>query len=76
MEKVFNIKGKIISKGRPQSEIFSQIIEGENIFVKRYFRLKGLGSWLGFSRLRVEAINKWGIATAQVVVYGEECFFY
>jgi tRNA A-37 threonylcarbamoyl transferase component Bud32 len=79
MEKVFKIEGKIISKG-PQSEIFSQIIDGKTYFVKRYFRSKGMGSWLGFSRLRVEArnqnlFNKWGLAAAPVVVYGEEyCF--
>jgi tRNA A-37 threonylcarbamoyl transferase component Bud32 len=78
MEKVFNIKGKIISKS-PQSEIFSQNIDGKQYFIKRYFCSKGLGSWLGFSRLRVEArnqhwFNQQGIFAAPIVAYGEESF--
>jgi tRNA A-37 threonylcarbamoyl transferase component Bud32 len=79
MSAVFNLQGEIISKG-PQSEIFSQEIEGKTYFIKRYFRSKGLSSWLGFSRLRVEArnqqwFNKIGISAARVVAYGEESFF-
>jgi len=78
MDKVFQLDEKIISKG-PQSEIFCQQIEGKQYFVKRYFRTKGLGSWIGFSRLRVEArnqhwFNKVGISAARVVAYGEESF--
>lgn len=78
MEKAFNLEGEIISKS-PQSEIFSQEIDGKRYFIKRYFCSKGLGSWLGFSRLRVEAKNqqrflKMGIAAAPVVAYGEEYF--
>ncbi|MFW5426806.1 MAG: lipopolysaccharide kinase InaA family protein [Methylophagaceae bacterium] len=79
MDKVFQLEGEIISKG-PQSEIFSKEIDGKQFFIKRYFRIKGLGSWLGLSRLRVEArnqnfFNKLGIAAAKVVVYGEEHIF-
>ena len=79
MDVVFDLKGEIISKG-PQSEIFSHNIGSKKYFIKRYFCSKGLGSWLGFSRLRVEArnqelFNKLGLAAAQVVAYGEESFF-
>lgn len=79
MSAVFRLEGKIISKST-QSEIFSQEIEGNTYFVKRYFRLKGVGNWFGFSRLQLEARNqKWfnemGIPAARVVAYGEECFF-
>lgn len=35
MEKVFNIKEKIISKS-PQSEIFVQEIDDKQYFIKRY----------------------------------------
>lgn len=78
MNDVFRLEGDIISKN-PQSEIFSQKIDGKQFFIKRYFRTKGLSSWLGFSRLRVEArnqvwFNKVGIAAAKVVVYGEDSF--
>lgn len=79
MEQIFAIKAEIISKS-PQSEIFSQVVDGQTYFIKRYFRTKGLGSWLGFSRLRVEArnqnlFNKFGLAAARVVAYGEDYFF-
>lgn len=76
---VFKLEGKIISRSS-QSEIFSQQIDGKTYFVKRYFRSKGFASWLGFSRLQVEArnqqwFNKMQIPAAAVVVYGEErCF--
>jgi len=78
METVFQLKGNIISKSN-QSEIFSYEIDGQTYYVKRYFKTKGLMSWLGFSRLRLEARNqRWfnhmNIPAAQVVVYGEESF--
>lgn len=78
MESVFELKGEIISKSS-QSEIFSYDINGKEYFVKRYFRSKRFGSWLGFSRFRVETKNQlWfnsiGINAARVVVYGEEYF--
>lgn len=76
MDAVFRLNGEIISKGS-QSEIFPHKIDGKTYYVKRYFRTEGVASWLGFSRLRVEArnqrwFNKMKIAAARVVVYGEE----
>ena len=78
MKAVFKLEGRIISKSS-QSEIFSQEIEGKTYFVKRYFRSKGLASWLGQSRFRLETKNQqWfnqiGIPAARVVVFGEHAF--
>lgn len=75
MDEIFKLESTIISKS-PQSEIFSHTIEGKTYFVKRYFRSKGLASWFGFSRLRVEARNQhrfkeMQIPAASVVAYGE-----
>lgn len=79
IDDVFKIQAEIISSD-PQSEIFSQEIDDKRYFIKRYFRSKGLASWLGYSRLRVETRNqqwfhKMGISAARVVAYGEESFF-
>ncbi|OUR65483.1 hypothetical protein A9Q79_00355 [Methylophaga sp. 42_25_T18] len=78
MRAVFKLEGKIISKSS-QSEIFSQEIEGKTYFVKRYFRSKGVASWFGQSRFRIETKNQqWfnqiGIPAARVVAYGEHTF--
>jgi tRNA A-37 threonylcarbamoyl transferase component Bud32 len=75
MKTVFQLDAKIISKSS-QSEIFSQDIEGKTYFVKRYFRSKNIGSWLGFSRFQKELrnqvwFNQQGIPSAKVVAYGE-----
>ena len=79
MNAVFKLEGKIISRST-QSEIFAHKIEGKTYFVKRYFRLKGVGNWFGFSRLQIEArnqnwFNEMDIPAARVVAYGEERFF-
>lgn len=79
LDAVFKLDGKIISKSS-QSEIFSHSIEGKPYFIKRYFRSKNIGSWLGFSRFQVESrnqlwFNKQGIPSARVVAVGEESFF-
>lgn len=78
MEAVFALQGKIISKST-QSEIFAHKIDGKTYFVKRYFRTKGFGSWIGASRLQVEArnqlwFNKMNLPSAKVVAYGEARF--
>ena len=78
MDAVFKLQGEIISKGS-QSVIFSQEIEGQIYFIKRYHRSKNLGSWLGYSRFHTEArnqqwFNKIGISAARVVAVGEEKF--
>jgi tRNA A-37 threonylcarbamoyl transferase component Bud32 len=75
MPAVFQLDGKIISKSN-QSEIFSQDIDGKTYFVKRYFRSKNIGSWLGSSRFQKELrnqlwFNQQGIPSAKVVAYGE-----
>jgi tRNA A-37 threonylcarbamoyl transferase component Bud32 len=75
MRAVFQLDGKIISKSS-QSEIFSQNIDGKTYFVKRYFRSKNIGSWLGFSRFQNELrnqlwFNQQGIPSARVVAFGE-----
>lgn len=79
MRAVFQLDAKIISKSS-QGEIFSQDIEGTTYFVKRYFRSKNIGSWLGFSRFQKELrnqlwFNQQGISSAKVVAFGEHRFF-
>ncbi|MFW5450644.1 MAG: lipopolysaccharide kinase InaA family protein [Methylophagaceae bacterium] len=78
INEVFKLKANIISSSA-QSEIFSYELDGQHYFVKRYFRSMGLGSWFGFSRLRVEArnqhwFNKMNVPAARVVAYGEQSF--
>lgn len=78
MTAVFSLQGDIISTSK-QSEIFCYEIAGKLYFVKRYFTTTGLASWLGQSRLRIEAKNQqWfadiGVPAASVVIYGEHCF--
>jgi len=78
MDTVFAIDAAIISKSL-QSEIFSYVIEGKTFFIKRYFRSIGIGSWLGFSRFRLETKNqRWfnamQLPSAPVIAYGEERF--
>ena len=76
---VFELQGQVISKSS-QSEIFKCDIEGQQFFVKRYFRTKGIASWFGYSRFSNEVknqlwFNRIGIQSAQVAVTGEEKFF-
>jgi tRNA A-37 threonylcarbamoyl transferase component Bud32 len=75
MQAVFQLDAKIISKSS-QSEIFSKEVVGKTYFVKRYFRSKNIGSWLGFSRFQKELrnqlwFNEQGISSAKVVAFGE-----
>lgn len=78
MEAIFKLDGQIISKSS-QGEIFSQEVEGKTYFIKRYFRSKNIGSWLGFSRFQKEVrnqlwFNQQGIPSASVVAFGEYRF--
>jgi tRNA A-37 threonylcarbamoyl transferase component Bud32 len=78
MQTVFQVGAKIISKSS-QGEIFSQDIDGKTYFIKRYFRSKNIGSWLGFSRFQKELrnqlwFNQQGISSAKVVAFGEHRF--
>ena len=78
MQTVFQVSAKIISKSS-QSEIFSQDIDGKTYYIKRYFRSKNIGSWLGFSRFQKELknqlwFNQQGISSAKVVAFGEHRF--
>ena len=75
---VFDLNGKIISKS-DQSELFTWQVADKPYFVKRYICSKGLASWIGWSRLRLEVNNqRWfneiGVPAAQVAVYGEQYF--
>ena len=76
LESVFAMVRPIISTGN-QSEVFSVTLEGQTFYVKRYFKTKGLGSWLGLSRYHLELKNqRWfrqiGLPAAEVVASGEE----
>lgn len=78
MDDVFKLEQDILSKS-DQSEIFCYEIDCQLYFVKRYYQSIGLGSWLGYSRLRVETgnqqwLHKMNIPAARVVAYGEESF--
>ncbi len=79
LEAVFALAGTPISKDK-ESVVFSLEIEGKRYYVKRYHTSKGIRSWLGRARIRMEALNllwfdRIGIPTAKVVAYGEEHFF-
>ncbi len=76
LEKVFLLQGTPITSDK-QSVVIRVQIEGRNFYVKRYHQTLGLRSWLGRSRIRVEARNQlWfsqvGLPAAKVVAYGEE----
>lgn len=80
MEAIFKIEGQILSKSS-QSEIFSQDVDGKTYFIKRYFRSKNIGSWLGFSRFQKELrnqlwFNQQGIPSANVVAFGQHQFLF
>ncbi|ROS05811.1 lipopolysaccharide kinase (Kdo/WaaP) family protein [Sinobacterium caligoides] len=76
LESVFSLQRPIISLGK-QSEVFSLSVEGQTFYIKRYFKTKGLGSWLGLSRYHLELKNqRWfrqiGLQAAEVVGFGEK----
>lgn len=76
LDTIFDLKAPIISTC-DQSEIFFIESNQRRYFIKRYFRTKGLLSWLGYSRFRIEVRNqRWfnrsKLPSARVVAYGEE----
>ncbi|MDH3998932.1 MAG: hypothetical protein OET90_08840 [Desulfuromonadales bacterium] len=76
LEKVFALSGEAISSDG-ESVIFRHEIDGQRFYVKQYHRTKGLRSWVGKARIRLEAKNQlWfnqiGLPAAQVVAYGEQ----
>ena len=78
-DKVFALSGTPVSKDKV-SLVFRISIEGQGYYVKQYHATTGLRSWLGLSRIRLEARNQlWfsriGLPAAQVVAYGEEHIF-
>lgn len=75
----YQLNGEVISKSS-QSEIFSYVHDGKTFFVKRYFRTKGLVSWLGLSRFDLESknqrwFNQMGVSAAHVVAIGKQSLF-
>lgn len=79
LKSIFDYQSTIISKGT-QSEVMRFNIEDTGFYIKRYFRTKGLRSYIGHSRLRMEIRNqhrfiKWGLNAAPVIAYGERYRF-
>ncbi len=76
LDAVFALEGEWVA-GDSESEVLRVELGQQRFYVKRYFATKGLRSWLGFGRIRVEARNQlwfeqWGLPAARVVAYGEE----
>ena len=76
LSKVFDFSsGKKISFDS-DSQVDKVAVDGTSFYIKRYFRTRGLRSWLGYSRVRGEWKNlllfqHLRIPTAPVVAYGE-----
>lgn len=75
-DKVFALSGKPVSRDKV-SIVFCVCVDGQRYYVKQYHATRGIRSWLGLSRIRLEARNQlWfsriGLPAAQVVAYGEE----
>jgi len=75
-DQTFELGGEKISESE-QSEVFTAQVDRKVFYVKRYLRTMGIGSWFGFSRLRMEVRNlglftQLGIATSPLVAYGEK----
>ncbi len=76
LDAVFALEGEWVA-GDSESEVLRVVLGEQRFYVKRYFATKGLRSWLGFGRIRVEARNQlwfeqWGLPAARVVAYGQE----
>ncbi len=79
LKKVFELEGKIVAADS-ESCVFPYSINGRRYYVKRYHATKGLRSYLGWSRIKVEWENqlyflKLGLPAAKVVAYGQERIF-
>ncbi len=78
LDKVFAMDAESISCDS-ESTVFSIVVEGHCFYVKCYHATKGIRSWLGKARIRMEAKNQlWfnqiGLPAARVVAFGEEFF--
>lgn len=76
LDQVFTLEGEWVA-GDSESEVLRFELADQTFYVKRYFATKGLRSWFGFGRIRVEARNQlwfsqWDLPAARVVAYGEE----
>lgn len=79
LEKVFALSGTPIARDG-ESVVFRVPAGEKTYYVKRYHKTKGIRSWFGFSRVRIEAQNQLlfkqlNIPAAEVVAYGEEHIF-
>lgn len=75
LEQVFKHEAQIISIS-DQSEVFKHEIDQQSYFIKRYYKTRGLLSWLGFSRYKTEVrnqhwFNRVGIPSATLIASGE-----
>lgn len=77
LEAVFTLEGERITHD-PISELIKVTRQGVDFYVKRYRNNgKGLRAWLPTTRIQAEWQNlqrfkQWGIATAEVIAYGQE----
>ncbi|WP_438971777.1 lipopolysaccharide kinase InaA family protein [Methylophaga sp.] len=79
LEQVFELDSEIVSEDN-HGDVLKIETDGQSFFVKRFFDATGIRSWLGLSRLRIEARNQqrftaMGLNAAAVAGYGEEYFF-
>ncbi|WP_211825238.1 lipopolysaccharide kinase InaA family protein [Kistimonas asteriae] len=78
LETVFAIEPTgALAAADSESMVFRHDINGTPFYVKRYHSTKGLRSWLGWSRIRIEWKNlllfrRLGVPAAPVVAYGQE----
>lgn len=79
--KVFAIEPHVpLASSDSESVVFRHEVDGSSFYVKRYHSVKGLRSWLGWSRIQVEWKNlllfkHLNVPAAPVVAYGQECCF-
>ncbi|MGY0218444.1 lipopolysaccharide kinase InaA family protein [Endozoicomonadaceae bacterium StTr2] len=76
LKKVFELEGRIVAADS-ESCVFPFKVGDRRYYVKRYHATKGLRSYLGWSRIKVEWENqlyflKLGLPAAKVVAYGQE----
>ena len=76
LEQALSFTGGEVITADSESQVRKAKIDNMIVFVKCYFRVRGLRSWLGFSRIRGEWKNllffkKINIPTANIIAYGE-----
>ncbi len=79
IESAFKHNAPLLSRSE-QSEIFKHEIGQQTYFIKRYYKTRGVLSWLGYSRFKNEIRNQYwfnqnNIPSAKLVSSAEQKFF-